>query len=198
MQQLAIDKIESTRTEYHYRWTWYRKTFTVAKLVTTLQRARAQRKQDLNLPPLSITLTAPTGESGAAYASQSLQKKFAGWRNHFGQCKTLHRLLGIGRDGYRYRQKSITRWFDYVDEASMLGLELCQSVGWCYQTHGSADFVGWCKPAGCGRCGVSSIRFVRWRVCSLYITELARSKRFDSNSVVGQFALAIQAKFACV
>ena len=130
MQQLAIDKSSQHALSIIIGGPGTGKTFTVAKLVTTLQKGQEhKRKQDPNLPPLSITLTAPTGKA-AQRMQQSLQKSLQDEEITLDNAKTLHRLLGIGRDGIpRYHAKNpLPDDLIIVDEASMLGLELASQL----------------------------------------------------------------------
>ncbi|MGD4318386.1 AAA family ATPase, partial [Xanthomonas citri pv. citri] len=129
-QQLAIDKSSQHALSIIIGGPGTGKTCTVAKLVTTLQKGHEhKRKQDPNLPPLSITLTAPTGKA-AQRMQQSLQKSLQDEEITLDNAKTLHRLLGIGSDGIpRYHAKNpLPDDLIIVDEASMLGLELASQL----------------------------------------------------------------------
>ena len=194
MQQLAIDKSSQHALSIIIGGPGTGKTFTVAKLVTTLQKGHEhKRKQDPNLPPLSITLTAPTGKA-AQRMQQSLQKSLQDEEITLDNAKTLHRLLGIGRDGIpRYHAKNpLPDDLIIVDEASMLGLELASQLVDAIKPTGRLILLGDANQLAAVDAG--SVLSDLCAVTSLqpYITELTESKRFDSNSVVGQFALAIQ------
>ena len=194
MQQLAIDKSSQHALSIIIGGPGTGKTFTVAKLVTTLQKGHEhKRKQDPNLPPLSITLTAPTGKA-AQRMQQSLQKSLQDEEITLDNAKTLHRLLGIGRDGIpRYHAKNpLPDDLIIVDEASMLGLELASQLVDAITPTGRLILLGDANQLAAVDAGSVLSDLCAVTRLQPYITELTESKRFDSNSVVGQFALAIQ------
>ena len=194
MQQLAIDKSSQHALSIIIGGPGTGKTFTVAKLVTTLQKGHEhKRKQDPNLPPLSITLTAPTGKA-AQRMQQSLQKSLQDEEITLDNAKTLHRLLGIGRDGIpRYHAKNpLPDDLIIVDEASMLGLELASQLVDAIKPTGRLILLGDANQLAAVDAGSVLSDLCAVTRLQPYITELTESKRFDSNSVVGQFALAIQ------
>ena len=194
MQQLAIDKSSQHALSIIIGGPGTGKTFTVAKLVTSLQKAHEhKRKQDPNLPPLSITLTAPTGKA-AQRMQQSLQKSLQDEEITLDNAKTLHRLLGIGSDGVpRYHAKNpLPDDLIIVDEASMLGLELASQLVDAIKPTGRLILLGDANQLAAVDAGSVLSDLCAVKRLQPYITELTESKRFDSNSVVGQFALAIQ------
>ena len=194
MQQLAIDKSSQHALSIIIGGPGTGKTFTVAKLVTTLQKGHEhKRKQDPNLPPLSITLTAPTGKA-AQRMQQSLQKSLQDEEITLDNAKPLHRLLGIGRDGIpRYHAKNpLPDDLIIVDEASMLGLELASQLVDAIKPTGRLILLGDANQLAAVDAGSVLSDLCAVTRLQPYITELTESKRFDSNSVVGQFALAIQ------
>lgn len=194
MQQLAIEKSSQHALSIIIGGPGTGKTFTVAKLVTTLQKGHEhKRKQDPNLPPLSITLTAPTGKA-AQRMQQSLQKSLQDEEITLDNAKTLHRLLGIGRDGIpRYHAKNpLPDDLIIVDEASMLGLELASQLVDAIKPTGRLILLGDANQLAAVDAGSVLSDLCAVTRLQPYITELTESKRFDSNSVVGQFALAIQ------
>lgn len=194
MQQLAIDKSSQHALSIIIGGPGTGKTFTVAKLVTTLQKGHEhKRKQDPNLPPLSITLTAPTGKA-AQRMQQSLQKSLQDEEITLDNAKTLHRLLGIGSDGIpRYHAKNpLPDDLIIVDEASMLGLELASQLVDAIKPTGRLILLGDANQLAAVDAGSVLSDLCAVKRLQPYITELTESKRFDSNSVVGQFALAIQ------
>mgnify|MGYP003582912294 FL=1 len=194
MQQLAIDKSSQHALSIIIGGPGTGKTFTVAKLVTTLQKGHEhKRKQDPNLPPLSITLTAPTGKA-AQRMQQSLQKSLQDEEITLDNAKTLHRLLGIGRDGIpRYHAKNpLPDDLIIVDEASMLGLELASQLVDAIKPTGRLILLGDANQLAAVDAGSVLSDLCAVTRLQPYITELTESKRFDSNSVIGQFALAIQ------
>ena len=194
MQQLAIDKSSQHALSIIIGGPGTGKTFTVAKLVTTLQKGHEhKRKQDPNLPPLSITLTAPTGKA-AQRMQQSLQKSLQDEEITLDNAKTLHRLLGIGSDGIpRYHAKNpLPDDLIIVDEASMLGLELASQLVDAIKPTGRLILLGDANQLAAVDAGSVLSDLCAVMRLQPYITELTESKRFDSNSVVGQFALAIQ------
>lgn len=194
MQQLAIDKSSQHALSIIIGGPGTGKTFTVAKLVTTLQKGHEhKRKQDPNLPPLSITLTAPTGKA-AQRMQQSLQKSLQDEEITLDNAKTLHRLLGIGSDGVpRYHAKNpLPDDLIIVDEASMLGLELASQLVDAIKPTGRLILLGDANQLAAVDAGSVLSDLCAVTRLQPYITELTESKRFDSNSVVGQFAVAIQ------
>ena len=194
MQQLAIEKSSQHALSIIIGGPGTGKTFTVAKLVTTLQKGHEhKRKQDPNLPPLSITLTAPTGKA-AQRMQQSLQKSLQDEEITLDNAKTLHRLLGIGRDGIpRYHAKNpLPDDLIIVDEASMLGLELASQLVDAIKPTGRLILLGDANQLAAVDAGSVLSDLCAVTRLQPYITELTESKRFDSNSVIGQFALAIQ------
>lgn len=194
MQQLAIEKSSQHALSIIIGGPGTGKTFTVAKLVTTLQKGHEhKRKQDPNLPPLSITLTAPTGKA-AQRMQQSLQKSLQDEEITLDNAKTLHRLLGIGSDGIpRYHAKNpLPDDLIIVDEASMLGLELASQLVDAIKPTGRLILLGDANQLAAVDAGSVLSDLCAVTRLQPYITELTESKRFDSNSVVGQFALAIQ------
>lgn len=194
MQQLAIEKSSQHALSIIIGGPGTGKTFTVAKLVTTLQKGHEhKRKQDPNLPPLSITLTAPTGKA-AQRMQESLQKSLQDEEITLDNAKTLHRLLGIGSDGIpRYHAKNpLPDDLIIVDEASMLGLELASQLVDAIKPTGRLILLGDANQLAAVDAGSVLSDLCAVTRLQPYITELTESKRFDSNSVVGQFALAIQ------
>nr|WP_312275587.1 exodeoxyribonuclease V subunit alpha [Moraxella sp. CTOTU46711] len=194
MQQLAIEKSSRHALSIIIGGPGTGKTFTVAKLVTTLQKEHEhKRKQDPNLPPLSITLTAPTGKA-AQRMQESLQKSLQDEEITLDNAKTLHRLLGIGSDGIpRYHAKNpLPDDLIIVDEASMLGLELASQLVDAIKPTGRLILLGDANQLAAVDAGSVLSDLCAVTRLQPYITELTESKRFDSNSVVGQFALAIQ------
>ena len=170
------------------------KTFTVAKLVTSLQQGHeAKRRQDPNLPPLSITLTAPTGKA-AQRMQESLQKSIQDQNISLDNAKTLHRLLGIGSDGApRYHANNpLPDDLIIVDEASMLGLELASQLVAAIKPTGRLILLGDANQLAAVDAGSVLADLCEVTRLQPYITELTESKRFDANSMVGQFAQAIQ------
>lgn len=198
MQQLAIDKSSQHALSIIIGGPGTGKTFTVAKLVTTLQKGHEhKRKQDPNLPPLSITLTAPTGKAAQRMQESlriSLQKSLQGEEITLDNAKTLHRLLGIGSDGIpRYHAKNpLPDDLIIVDEASMLGLELASQLVDAIKPTGRLILLGDANQLAAVDAGSVLSDLCAVTRLQPYITELTESKRFDSNSVVGQFALTIQ------
>ncbi len=194
MQQLAIDKSSQHALSIIIGGPGTGKTFTVAKLVTSLQKSyEHKRKQDPNLPPLSITLTAPTGKA-AQRMQESLQKSLQDEEITLDNARTLHRLLGIGSDGIpRYHAKNpLPDDLIIVDEASMLGLELASQLVDAIKPTGRLILLGDANQLAAVDAGSVLSDLCAVTLLQPYITELTESKRFDSNSVVGQFALAIQ------
>ncbi|MBW4009484.1 exodeoxyribonuclease V subunit alpha [Moraxella osloensis] len=198
MQQLAIDKSNQHALSIIIGGPGTGKTFTVAKLVTSLQKGHEhKRKQDPNLPPLSITLTAPTGKAAQRMQESlriSLQKSLQDEEITLDNAKTLHRLLGIGSDGIpRYHTKNpLPDDLIIVDEASMLGLELASQLVDAIKPTGRLILLGDANQLAAVDAGSVLSDLCAVTRLQPYITELTESKRFDSNSVVGQFALAIQ------
>lgn len=198
MQQLAIDKSNQHALSIIIGGPGTGKTFTVAKLVTSLQKGHEhKRKQDPNLPPLSITLTAPTGKAAQRMQESlriSLQKSLQDEEITLDNAKTLHRLLGIGSDGIpRYHAKNpLPDDLIIVDEASMLGLELASQLVDAIKPTGRLILLGDANQLAAVDAGSVLSDLCAVTRLQPYITELTESKRFDSNSVVGQFALAIQ------
>ena len=198
MQQLAIEKSSQHALSIIIGGPGTGKTFTVAKLVTTLQKEHEhKRKQDPNLPPLSITLTAPTGKAAQRMQESlriSLQKSLQDEEITLDNAKTLHRLLGIGNNGVpRYHAKNpLPDDLIIVDEASMLGLELASQLVDAIKPTGRLILLGDANQLAAVDAGSVLSDLCAVTRLQPYITELTESKRFDSNSVVGQFALAIQ------
>ncbi|QRO13714.1 exodeoxyribonuclease V subunit alpha [Moraxella osloensis] len=198
MQQLAIEKSSQHALSIIIGGPGTGKTFTVAKLVTTLQKEHEhKRKQDPNLPPLSITLTAPTGKAAQRMQESlriSLQKSLQNEEITLDNAKTLHRLLGIGSDGTpRYHAKNpLPDDLIIVDEASMLGLELASQLVDAIKPTGRLILLGDANQLAAVDAGSVLSDLCAVTRLQPYITELTESKRFDSNSVVGQFSLAIQ------
>jgi len=198
MQQLAIKKSSQHALSIIIGGPGTGKTFTVAKLVTSLQKGHEhKRKQEPNLPPLSITLTAPTGKAAQRMQESlriSLQKSLQDEEITLDNAKTLHRLLGIGSDGIpRYHAKNpLPDDLIIVDEASMLGLELASQLVDAIKPTGRLILLGDANQLAAVDAGSVLSDLCAVTRLQPYITELTESKRFDSNSVVGQFALAIQ------
>jgi exodeoxyribonuclease V alpha subunit len=113
------------------------KTHTVAALLAALQAAARAAGQ----PPLDIALAAPTGKA-AARLGESLARSRDMLREHYARelgdevdefvdgvvglrARTVHRLLGIGRDGVARRADGpLAHDVIVVDEVSMLDLAL--------------------------------------------------------------------------
>ena len=172
------------------------KTFTVAKLVTQLQHAHdIKRKQQPNLPPLAIALTAPTGKA-AQRMQESLNQSLGD--NSLDNAKTLHRLLGIGQDGMpRYHANNpLPDDLVIVDEASMLGLELASQLVDAIKPNGRLVLLGDANQLSAVDAGAVLSDLCHVTALQPYHTELKESKRFDKNSTVGKIALAIQQAIA--
>jgi exodeoxyribonuclease V alpha subunit len=113
------------------------KTHTVAALLAALQAAARAAGE----PPLDIALAAPTGKA-AARLGESLARSRVMLRRHYAaelggevdafvdrivglRARTVHRLLGIGRDGVARRDDGpLAHDVIVVDEVSMLDLAL--------------------------------------------------------------------------
>jgi exodeoxyribonuclease V alpha subunit len=113
------------------------KTRTVATLLAALQSTA----RDLGLPPLEVALAAPTGKAATRLgesltgAAEALHRRYAGELGAGidafvaqvvgSRARTVHRLLGIGRDGVARRDPGPLAYdVVIVDESSMLDLAL--------------------------------------------------------------------------
>ena len=193
-QKIAIDKALHQALSIIIGGPGTGKTFTVAQLVTKLQAQHdKQRLKDKKLPPLSISLTAPTGKA-AQRMQTSLQNSLHDQNIALDNAKTIHRLLGIGLDGVpRYHAKNpLPDDLIIVDEASMLGLELAGLLVDAIKPTGRLILLGDANQLAAVDAGSVLSDLCQIAALQPYITALNESKRFDDQSAVGVFAAALQ------
>lgn len=199
-QQLAIEKASQNALCIITGGPGTGKTFTVAQLVMVLHTLHIQqRKHNPHLPPLSITLTAPTGKA-AQRMQESLTKSLA--QNIDTQtaapitienAKTLHRLLGIGNNGVpRYhRGNPLPDDLIIVDEASMLGLELASLLIDAIKPDARLILLGDANQLAAVDAGAVLSDLCLVPQLEPYHVALTESQRFGEHSAIGQLALAI-------
>lgn len=193
-QQLAINKASQYAFSIITGGPGTGKTFTVAKLVTQLFRAHElSRQRQHDLPEFSIALTAPTGKA-AQRMQESLSNSLGD--DHLGleEAKTLHRLLGIGVGGIPKYHANNPLPYDLVivDEASMLGLELASLLVDAIKPTGRLILLGDANQLAAVDAGSVLADLCDVSALAPYRTELTESKRFDSESLLGQFARLLQ------
>lgn len=170
------------------------KTFTVAKLVTQLLLAHAEKsKTHKNLPPLMIALTAPTGKASQRM-QESLNKSLHDMNINLDNAKTLHRLLGIGQDGLpRYHADNpLPDDLIIVDEASMLGLELATMLVNAVKPNGRLILLGDAHQLSAVDAGSVLADLCKVSALADCRTQLTESKRFSNQSKIGKVALIMQ------
>lgn len=170
------------------------KTFTVAQLVIILQQNHyQQQQQNPHLPPLSIALTAPTGKA-AQRMQESLQQNLQGQPIKLDDAKTLHRLLGIGKEGIpRYHQNNpLPDDLVIVDEASMLGLELAGLLVDAIKPTGRLILLGDANQLSAVDAGSVLADLCCIPALKAYRVELLQSQRFNETSEIGQLAQTVK------
>lgn len=198
-QQQAIDKASRYAFSIITGGPGTGKTFTVAQLVNRLQSEHdIKRQQDPNLPPLSIALTAPTGKAAQRMQASLSQGLGEASQASIENAKTLHRLLGIGQGSQpKYHANNpLPDDLIIVDEASMLGLELAGLLVDAIKPTARLILLGDANQLAAVDAGSVLADLCQVPALQPYRTELQQSVRFDSQSLVGRFATALQLPIA--
>lgn len=180
------------------------KTYTVAQLVIALQQAQAasEAKQALgegaairfSTDSAGLALSAPTGKA-AQRMQESLQAALdsAQVEVQLQEAKTIHRLLGIGRDGRpRYHAGNpLGEDIVIVDEASMLGVELANYLVSAIKPGARLILLGDANQLAAVDAGAVLADLCRIDVLQPIHAQLTESRRFHADSGIGKLATAI-------
>ncbi|WP_296404153.1 exodeoxyribonuclease V subunit alpha [Psychrobacter sp.] len=181
------------------------KTYTVAQLVIALQQAqKSQEAQSEGHQPIKfstdsarLALAAPTGK-----AAQRMQESLQAALNHaevevqLQEAKTIHRLLGIGRDGRpRYHEKNpLGEDIIIIDEASMLGVELANHLVSAVKPGARLILLGDANQLAAVDAGAVLADLCHIPKLQSIHAQLTESRRFDSESGIGKLAFQINNK----
>ncbi len=164
------------------------KTFTVAQLVMALL-SQADK-------PLQLALTAPTGKA-AQRMQESLQLALvqADVQVNLPKAQTLHRLLGIGRQGVPAYHERNPLPFDMiiVDEASMLGVGLASALCRAIKTGARLILLGDVHQLAAVEAGAVLADLYQVPSLKPYRSQLIESRRFGAQSAIGKLAQCVKA-----
>ncbi|WP_296203828.1 exodeoxyribonuclease V subunit alpha [Psychrobacter sp. UBA3962] len=180
------------------------KTYTVAQLVIALQQAQADSDAQQALgegatirfstDSAGLALSAPTGKA-AQRMQESLQAALdsAQVDVQLQEAKTIHRLLGIGRDGRpRYHADNpLGEDIIIVDEASMLGVELANYLVSAIKPGARLILLGDANQLAAVDAGAVLADLCRIDVLQPIHAQLTESRRFHADSGIGKLATEI-------
>lgn len=180
------------------------KTYTVAQLVIALQQAQADSDAQQALGEgatirfstdnAGLALSAPTGKA-AQRMQESLQAALdsAQVEVQLQEAKTIHRLLGIGRDGRpRYHAGNpLGEDIIIVDEASMLGVELANYLVSAIKPGARLILLGDANQLAAVDAGAVLADLCRIDVLQPIHAQLTESRRFHADSGIGKLATEI-------
>lgn len=180
------------------------KTYTVAQLVIALQQAQADNDSEQALgegatirfstDSAGLALSAPTGKA-AQRMQESLQAALdsAEVEMQLQEAKTIHRLLGIGRDGRpRYHADNpLGEDIIIVDEASMLGVELANYLVSAIKPGARLILLGDANQLAAVDAGAVLADLCRIDVLQPIHAQLTESRRFHADSGIGKLATEI-------
>lgn len=180
------------------------KTYTVAQLVIALQQAQAESDAQQALSEgatirfstdsAGLALSAPTGKA-AQRMQESLQAALdsAQVEVQLQEAKTIHRLLGIGRDGRpRYHAGNpLGEDIIIVDEASMLGVELANYLVSAIKPGARLILLGDANQLAAVDAGAVLADLCRIDVLQPIHAQLTESRRFHADSGIGKLATEI-------
>lgn len=180
------------------------KTYTVAQLVIALQQAQAESDAQQALgegatirfstDSAGLALSAPTGKA-AQRMQESLQAALdsAQVEVQLQEAKTIHRLLGIGRDGRpRYHAGNpLGEDIIIVDEASMLGVELANYLVSAIKPGARLILLGDANQLAAVDAGAVLADLCRIDVLQPIHAQLTESRRFHADSGIGKLATEI-------
>jgi len=180
------------------------KTYTVAQLVIAFQQAQADSDAQQALgesatirfstDSAGLALSAPTGKA-AQRMQESLQAALdsAQVEVQLQEAKTIHRLLGIGRDGRpRYHAGNpLGEDIIIVDEASMLGVELANYLVSAIKPGARLILLGDANQLAAVDAGAVLADLCRIDVLQPIHAQLTESRRFHADSGIGKLAAEI-------
>ena len=180
------------------------KTYTVAQLVIALQQAQADNDSEqaivegatirFSTDSAGLALSAPTGKA-AQRMQESLQAALdsAEVEMQLQEAKTIHRLLGIGRDGRpRYHADNpLGEDIIIVDEASMLGVELANYLVSAIKPGARLILLGDANQLAAVDAGAVLADLCRIDVLQPIHAQLTESRRFHADSGIGKLATEI-------
>lgn len=180
------------------------KTYTVAQLVIALQQAQADSDAQqamgegatirFSTDSAGLALSAPTGKA-AQRMQESLQAALdsAQVEVQLQEAKTIHRLLGIGRDGRpRYHAGNpLGEDIIIVDEASMLGVELANYLVSAIKPGARLILLGDANQLAAVDAGAVLADLCRIDVLQPIHAQLTESRRFHADSGIGKLATEI-------
>lgn len=176
----------------------------MAQLVIALQQAQADSDAQQALgesatirfstDSAGLALSAPTGKA-AQRMQESLQAALdsAQVEVQLQEAKTIHRLLGIGRDGRpRYHAgNSLGEDIIIVDEASMLGVELANYLVSAIKPGARLILLGDANQLAAVDAGAVLADLCRIDVLQPIHAQLTESRRFHADSGIGKLAAEI-------
>lgn len=180
------------------------KTYTVAQLVIALQQAQTESDAQQALgegatirfstDSAGLALSAPTGKA-AQRMQESLQAALysAQVEVQLQEAKTIHRLLGIGRDGRpRYHASNpLGEDIIIVDEASMLGVELANYLVSAIKPGARLILLGDANQLAAVDAGAVLADLCRIDALQPIHAQLTESRRFHADSGIGKLATEI-------
>lgn len=174
------------------------KTYTVAQLVIALQQATEGRGEQQSIKfstdSASLALAAPTGKA-AQRMQESLQAALdvADVELQLQEAKTIHRLLGIGRNGRpRYDANNpLGEDIIIVDEASMLGVELANYLVSAVKPGARLILLGDANQLAAVDAGAVLADLCRIPLLQPIHAQLTESRRFTADSGIGKLAYQI-------
>lgn len=180
------------------------KTYTVAQLVIALQQAQPESDAQqamgegatirFSTDSAGLALSAPTGKA-AQRMQESLQAALdsAEVEVQLQEAKTIHRLLGIGRDGRpRYHAGNpLGEDIVIVDEASMLGVELANYLVSAIKPGARLILLGDANQLAAVDAGAVLADLCRIDVLQPIHAQLTESRRFHADSGIGKLATEI-------
>ncbi|MFA9203312.1 MAG: exodeoxyribonuclease V subunit alpha [Flavobacteriales bacterium] len=161
------------------------KTFTLVRIVLTLQAAQ---------PELRIALAAPTGKAAqrmqAVLAEEFAQAGVA--TANMQTAQTVHRLLGLGGAAPKYHAKNLLP-FDLVviDEGSMLDLALASQLFAAVGAGTRLIILGDANQLAAVDAGAVLADLSKVQQLKPYQIELQESRRFDAEQGIGRLAAAV-------
>ena len=176
----------------------------MAQLVIALQQAQADNDSEQALgegatirfstDSAGLALSAPTGKA-AQRMQESLQAALdsAEVEMQLQEAKTIHRLLGIGRDGRpRYHADNpLGEDIIIVDEASMLGVELANYLVSAIKPGARLILLGDANQLAAVDAGAVLADLCRIDVLQPIHAQLTESRRFHADSGIGKLATEI-------
>lgn len=164
------------------------KTFTIAQAVLALHQNLTQQNH------IELALVAPTGKA-AQRMKESLALALAGSKIQLTEPMTIHRLLGIGKNGLPRYTPDNPLPFDLVivDEASMIGVELAQQLISAIKLGARLVLLGDIHQLFAVEAGSVLSDLCALPMMKKNHVQLLQSRRFKDDSGVGKLAKLVNA-----